>query len=114
MNADALAGLSDYLRYLSALAVVLALLAACAWLLRRFGLGALAGVVAGVALPGGPGRSRRLALVEVLPLDPRYRLVLVRRDQAEYLLLLGPTGASVIEPGTGPADGSAPPAGPST
>jgi flagellar protein FliO/FliZ len=36
-----------------------------------------------------PRTERRLAIVESLPLDPTRRLVLVRLDGAERLLLLG-------------------------
>jgi flagellar protein FliO/FliZ len=36
-----------------------------------------------------PKAERRLAIVESLPLDPTRRLVLVRLDGAERLLLLG-------------------------
>lgn len=64
---------------LAALAGVLALIALLAWAARRLGLGA------GGARTGG----RRLALVEVLALDPRRRLLLVRCDGREALLLTG-------------------------
>jgi flagellar protein FliO/FliZ len=37
--------------------------------------------------------------VEVLPLDPRRRLVLIRHDDNEHLLLLGADGNRVIEGG---------------
>jgi len=36
-----------------------------------------------------PKQERRMAIVESLPLDPARRLVLVRLDGAEKLLLLG-------------------------
>jgi flagellar protein FliO/FliZ len=44
-----------------------------------------------------PGAKRRLKIVEYLPLDARRRLVLIRRDQKEFLLVLGPTGETVVE-----------------
>lgn len=97
----------SYLRFLAALAAVLALLLAGAWCLRRFGPGT--GLV--------PRGGRRLAVVESLSLDPRRRLLLVRRDGVEHLLLLGPGGECVVERGIvplrQPAPGvSAPGAGP--
>jgi flagellar protein FliO/FliZ len=46
-----------------------------------------------------PPAQRRLAIVESLTLDPHRRLVLVRLDQQERLLLLG-EGRSL---GTGPS-----------
>ena len=62
----------------AALFGVLALIALLAWVARRLGLGA-----------AGPRPGRRLALVEVLALDPRRRLILVRCDGREALLLTG-------------------------
>jgi flagellar protein FliO/FliZ len=77
-----------YLRSLLAFAVVVALIGAAAWVVRRFGVG-------GVMATGR--RQRRLSIVEVLPLDNRRRLVLVRRDQAEHLLLIGGATDVVVE-----------------
>ena len=53
-------------------------------------------------LPGlkvGARAGRRLSVVEVLMLDTRRRLVLVRRDDVEHLILLGATTETVIERG---------------
>ena len=75
----------SYLRFILALLLVLGLLALAAWLLRRSGYGAKL------------GRSRRLAAIESLPLGPRHRLMLIRRDGTEHLLLLGPHGDTVVE-----------------
>jgi hypothetical protein len=41
--------------------------------------------------------KRRLKIVEFMPIDHRRRLVLVRRDDREHLLLLGPQGETVVE-----------------
>ena len=80
---------SEYLRFALALILVLGLILLLAWALRRFGLG-------GMVRPGG---KRRLHIVETAAAGPRHRLVLVRRDQTEHLLLLGPTGDTVVEQG---------------
>ena len=72
-----------YLRFLLALAAVLGLILALAWAVRRFGPGA--------RLLPVKGRLRRLSIQEVSTLDARRRLVLLRRDAMEYLVLLGPT-----------------------
>jgi flagellar protein FliO/FliZ len=93
-----------YWRFFLALAFVVLLIGACAWLARRFGLAGRF-VVAG-------GR-RRLAVIEVLPLDGRRRLVLLRRDEAEHLVLLGQHTDLVIERSAGSGfstmvDGGAP------
>ncbi|MBL8669783.1 MAG: flagellar biosynthetic protein FliO [Alphaproteobacteria bacterium] len=87
----------SYLRFALALLVVLGLLALLAWALRRFGPGA--------GLTARLGRARRLSLIEVLPLDSRHRLALVRRDGKEHLLLLGAQDSLVVESGiAAPAD----------
>jgi flagellar protein FliO/FliZ len=82
------------MRFAAALAIVLGLIALATWLARRyFGGGAFART----------GRSRRrVAVVEVTPIDAKSRLILIRRDAAEHLLLLGPTGAIVVEAGIAP------------
>lgn len=81
--------LIDYGRFVAALLFVLGLIALVAWLARRFRLG-----------PGhAPGAARRLAVLETLPLDARRKLVLIRRDDTEHLLLLGAEGSHVVEGG---------------
>jgi flagellar protein FliO/FliZ len=89
-----------YTRFAVAVIAILALLAAFAWLVRRYGVG------------GRPvsGAKRRLAIVEVAPLDSKRRLILLRRDQTEHLVLLGPDSALLIESGvTAPPPPSSPP-----
>ncbi len=79
-----------------ALGAVLVLIGLAGWILRQL---IARGVVAGNLLPMGTGSNRRLAILEVRTLDLRHRLVLVRRDDVEHLLLLGPTTDLVIETG---------------
>lgn len=78
---------ANYLQFAVAFAFVLALIGVVAILARRFGLGSMART----------GGTRRLAVCESVPLDARHRLVLVRRDNVEHLLVLGPASASLIE-----------------
>lgn len=73
--------LADVARMIAALAVTLGLIGIAAVAARRFAPGALARL--------RPGAPRRLAIIESLLLDPARRLVLVRFDQEERLLLLG-------------------------
>lgn len=73
--------LSEIVRMIAALAVTLGLVGLAAAAARRFGPGALSRLK--------PGAPRRLAVVESLVLDPARRLVLVRFDQEERLILLG-------------------------
>ncbi|MBI3452163.1 MAG: flagellar biosynthetic protein FliO [Rhodospirillales bacterium] len=82
------------LRLIVALAIVLALIAAATWVARRY--------VAGGALGALGGKRRRLAILEMLAVDSRSRLLLVRRDDAEHLLLVGPAGALLVETGIRP------------
>ena len=46
---------------------------------------------------GFVGVNRRIGVVEVSPLDSRRKLVLVRRDDVEHLLVVSPTEETVIE-----------------
>jgi len=79
----------DIVRFAGALVLVLGLIALAGFLARRLGL-------SGSGPVRGP-RSRRLGVVEALTLDPKRRLVLVRRDNVEHLLLLGPDGDLVVD-----------------
>ena len=89
-----------YGRFALALAVVIGLIVGFAWLVRKYGQGRL--------MPGGA--RRRLGIVEVTTLDARRRLVLVRRDDVEHLLILGPSGETVVERSIpSPADAAAAP-----
>lgn len=71
------------LRAVFALAVTLGLVGLAAWAGRRWGPAGL--FAAGARTPA----QRRLAVVESLALSPTQRLVLVRVDGGERLVLLG-------------------------
>lgn len=75
----------SWARALFALIATLALIGALAYGARRFGMLA----------PGGQG-AKRLKLTESLMLDPRRRLVIVRCDGREHLLLLSPAGDLLV------------------
>jgi len=81
-------GVDTYLRVMIALTLVVAMIAIAGWAARRFGWGARFIARAG---------ERRLAVLEVLPMDGKRRLVLIRRDGVEHLVLLGVAGDLVIE-----------------
>jgi len=74
--------LADFARAFFALVLTLGLIGLAAVVARRFGPEWM------VRLQR-PKSERRLAIVESLPLDPARRLVLVRLDSTERLLLLG-------------------------
>jgi len=99
--------LDTYLRFALALVFVLALIGIAAWLARKAGLG--------TRVAKTRNTRRRLSIVEVSAVDGKRRLVLVRRDGVEHLVLLGATGETVIETGIAPppaetGDGEAAPA----
>ncbi len=83
--------LGEYFRFFLALGFVLVLIAGLAALVRRSGFGERL-----AATPSSTG-ERRLSLVEVRPLDAKRKLVLVRRDDREHLVLLGATSDLLIE-----------------
>jgi len=85
-----------------ALLIVLGLIGGLAWFLRR------AGGLPGLARRAGQGGARRLAIEESRAIDTRHRLVLVSRDGTEHLLLLGPSGTTLVESGI-PAEAKAGP-----
>ena len=43
--------------------------------------------------------ERRLQIVEAMTVDAKHRAILIRRDDTEHLVLLGPTADVVIETG---------------
>lgn len=43
------------------------------------------------------GSGRRLGMVEAMTLDPKRRLVLIKRDSVEHLVLLGASTELLIE-----------------
>lgn len=75
-------GIADFLRAVFALALTLGLIGLAAVALRRLG-------PEWVTRLQGLKRDRRIHVVESLTLDPSRRLVLVRIDDTERLLLLG-------------------------
>jgi len=85
-------GLDTYLRFLIALVFVIAMIGALAWIVRRFGWANR------FVAPAG---KKRLSVLEVLPIDGKRRLVLLRRDGVEHLLLLGINSDLVVESGGG-------------
>src|SRR3954453_12917333 len=76
-------------RFFIAFLVVLALIGLTAWLVRRFGANRLGGVAR--------GRQPRLAVIDAASVDGRRRLVLIRRDNTEHLLMIGGPTDVVVE-----------------
>lgn len=78
---------TDYLRLIAALLFVLSLMGGLWLALKRLGLS------------GTPVASaqRRLKIVESLPIDARRRAIILQRDGKQHLVILGPTGETVVE-----------------
>lgn len=93
--------LIDFSRYFAALLVVLGLLGGFALLVRQGWIpGSIQGFT-GLSSLRGPRPERRLSVKETLILDPRRRVVIVRADGDEHVLLLGPDRETVLK--TAPA-----------
>ncbi|MBB4266430.1 flagellar biosynthetic protein FliO [Roseospira visakhapatnamensis] len=82
--------IDSYIRLVLSLVLVIGLILLLAVGLRRWG--ARLGVPAAAG-----GRARRLRVVEATVVDTRRRLVLVRRDETEHLLLVGGLNDVVVE-----------------
>jgi len=76
-------------RFFLAFLIVLGLIGVAAWAVRRFGSARLGGAVR--------GRQPRLAVIEYATVDPRRRLLLVRRDNVEHLVMIGGPTDVVVE-----------------
>src|SRR5437588_6128498 len=79
------------LTFLFAFIAVLALIGVAAWLVRRFATNR-------IGANTNRGRMPRLAVIDAAAVDGRRRLVLVRRDNVEHLLMIGGPTDIVVEP----------------
>ncbi|EJL24650.1 flagellar biosynthetic protein FliO [Novosphingobium sp. AP12] len=93
------------LRMLGALSVVLGGLMGALWCVRRYDL----------TLPrkwlerlGNTGPEKRLRVVERLAIDQRRSVVLLRRDDREFSVMIGPEGVVVLDSALAPAAAQAP------
>ena len=84
-------GFDTYIRFALALVLVVGLIAFIAWLVRRFGI--LGKLSPGAGTPSG---RKRLSVIEACGVDARRRLVLVRCDNTEHLILLTGNGSGVV------------------
>src|SRR5229473_583812 len=78
------------LTFLSAFIAVLALIGVTAWLVRRFATNRL-------GTNPNRGRMPRLAVIDAAIVDNRRKLVLVRRDNVEHLVMIGGPSDIVVE-----------------
>jgi hypothetical protein len=78
------------IKFFVAFAIVLGLIGLTAWLVRRFSANRLGGSTR--------GRQPRLAVIDAASVDGRRRLVLIRRDNVEHLMMIGGPNDLVVEP----------------
>jgi flagellar biogenesis protein FliO len=83
-------GMPFPVQFILAFLIVLGLIGATAWMVRRFGPGRLGGGAL-------RGRQPRLAVVDYASVDGRRRLILVRRDNVEHLVMIGGPSDVVVE-----------------
>lgn len=90
----------DFFRLILALLLVLGMMGGLSFALRKLGLAQSIKIQSG----GKP----RLSITESLPLDARRRVVLIRRDNVEHLVILNANGETLLESGivTQPVDSS--------
>lgn len=99
----------SFFQALAALLIVLGLIYAVAWLMKKFSFG-------GASLAGfaRPRTSKQLRLIETLWLDARYRVVLIEDRGQQRSIILGPQQATILSESTShPETPDAPAAPPS-
>ncbi|MEC9453984.1 MAG: flagellar biosynthetic protein FliO [Pseudomonadota bacterium] len=84
-------GFDTYMWFIMVLVLVIGMIDFIALMVRRASV--LNRIAPGSSVNNG---SSRLAVIESCPVDSKRRLVLVRRDQTEHLLLLTGTGPGVV------------------
>jgi len=80
----------NYFQSVLSLLFVLGLIGGLALLAKHFGLAQ--------AVPR-LGKSKRISVVEGVNVDAKHKVVLIRRDNVEHLLMIGPTSDLLIETG---------------
>ncbi len=83
---------TDLLKFIGAFAFVMALMGLLSFALRKLGTRAMHAT-----------SGKRLTLSAILPIDARRRFVLVRCDDKEHLVLIGPNEQTLIKADITPA-----------
>lgn len=83
--------MSAYFQFIMALLFVIALILLIAYGAKKLGL------MARVTVNSAKRRDKRLNIVEILPIDARRKLMIIRRDDVEHLVMLGLEQDIVIE-----------------
>lgn len=83
------AELPQFVKLVLALAIVVGLMGGLAFLLKKLGIATEARLKS--------GNENRLKIIESIPLDARRRLVILRRDDQDHVVILGPNSETVLE-----------------
>ena len=75
-------------RFFFALVFTLSLIGMLYWGIRRFGL---------IRFPNYGSLDKRLFIIEILKIDAKNKVVLLKRDSREHLILLGQESSLLIE-----------------
>lgn len=86
--------LNNLLIYVAAFIFIIALIALAAWMLKG-----LTGGRGGGGMSFLRGRDRRLGVIEAANMDARRKLVLIKRDDVEHLIMIGGPIDIVVETG---------------
>lgn len=81
--------MADYSRFFVGLAFVIGLMYALAYVVKKLGLDK--------KLRGATGAGGRLQVADVLYIDPKRKLLLVKADAREYVLLVSGEQVTVID-----------------
>lgn len=79
--------IAESIRTILTLVAVMSMIGIGAIVVKRLGLAPAA---------GGHSKQRRLAIVETLTLDTRRRAAIIRCDDVEHLIILGPNSETLI------------------
>ena len=82
-------GYVDFNRMVIALIFVLSLILLGMYLVKRFGKG--------WGLQHIPMNKRRMQILESISLGPKQRIIIVKRDDKEHVLIVGHDSATVLE-----------------
>lgn len=96
MDEASLELLPQILRMIMALGFVLLLMGALVFILKKLGLAQETKIQS--------GDKKRLKIVESLPLDARRRIVIIKCDTEEHLVILSANGETVIKQNIPPVD----------
>lgn len=88
--------LPQFLKLLIALGVVISLMGGLAFILKKLGLAA--------QVPTTRNDKRRLKIIESLNLDARRRLVIIKCDDKEHLIILGANNETLVNSDIPPVD----------